>query len=86
MEEEEECSINHDNTYFDDPCASFDSAFVIAETQVLTQVTQVSMEPTQLSLAVIFDSQETHLENSLLEQSLSRVFLKGYRRHTAPLG
>ncbi len=39
-----------------------DDDFIILDTQVFTQV---SMEPTQLSLAVVFDSQETQLENSL---------------------
>ena len=58
----EECTINDDNFFFDDPCASFDSDEVVLETQVFTQV---SVEPTQLSLAVVFDSQDTHLENSL---------------------
>ncbi len=59
----EEHSINDDNFVFHDPCANFDSAEVIPDTQVFIQV---SVEPSQLSLGVVFDSQETNLENCLL--------------------
>jgi hypothetical protein len=44
------------------PVDDDDNDFIIPNTQVFTQV---SMEPTQLSLAVVFDSQETQLEDSL---------------------
>ena len=72
-EDEEENNNNKDNDGLGDtstdgtaqptiPVDDDEDDFVIPATQVFTQV---SIEPTQLSLAVVFDSQETQLEHSL---------------------
>jgi hypothetical protein len=72
-DEDEEENNNNDNDGLGDtsadgtaqptiPVDDDEDDFVIPDTQVFTQV---SIEPTQLSLAVVFDSQETQLEDSL---------------------